>query len=444
MKFSVKPLDLLINFVPMKNIRIFTLIFFLLSAFMANAQERTILQGKCVNENGRAIENVSVYYQDSLLVSISDENGGFTFENAKAGDKLRFAHMAYEPKYYSVKDKDLNGKPVTISLQTKQHELFEVEVTANAPHIAFDNPVRSVLDYVISDDGIYLIAYRMRNTALLHLSFEMDTLHELSISSSYKNLYRDFYGFVHVISNDNVCQVGFTETTDGQKKEMFLYLPISTEKFYHDYAPIVAASDKVVITGRYAFYGLEQYYYCVTPTADTSYLLEHIVDEDRRDALFFMSRTGGLDRYTLYEMNLYPARFYIYNPIYSLDNQFYLFNYTDDETIIYDEFGTVLERFPLNFHRRKKWDGTVDVDKRWKQKMMIDRARKEFYTLFVNDGLCTLMRIDLPTGKASPVLDLSGYPFAEMMKVHDRVLYFLYPTGNNHRQALFQVKLDDF
>ncbi len=435
---------MLINFVPMKTTRIFTLLFFLLLVFMAHAQERTILQGKCVNENGRAIENVSVYYHDTLLVSITDENGGFTFENAKASDKLRFAHMAYEPKYYSVKDKDLNGKPVTISLQTKQHELFEVEVTANAPHIAFDNPVRSVLDYVISDDGIYLIAYRMRNTALLHLSFEMDTLHELTISSSYKNLYRDFYGFVHVISNDNVCQVGFTETTDGKKKEMFLYLPISTEKFYHDYAPIVAASDKVVITGRYAFYGLEQYYYCVTPTADTSYLLEHIVDEDRRDALFFMSRTGGLDRYTLYEMNFYPARFYIYNPIYSLDNQFYLFNYTDDETIIYDEFGTVLERFPLNFHRRKKWDGTVDVDKRWKQKMMIDRARKEFYTLFVNDGLCTLMRIDLPTGKASPVLDLSGYPFAEMMKVHDRVLYFLYPTGNNHRQALFQVKLDDF
>ena len=428
----------------MKTTRIFTLLFFLLPVFTAYAQERTILQGKCINENGRAVENVSVYYHDTLLVSITDENGGFTFENAKAGDKLRFAHMAFEPKYYTVKDKDLSGKSVTISLQTKRHELFEVEVTANAPHIAFDNPVRSVLDYVISNDGIYLIAYRMRNTALLHLSFEMDTLHELTISSSYKNLYRDFYGFVHVISNDNVCQVGFTETTDGQKKEMFLYQPISTEKFYHDYAPIVAASDKVVITGRYAFYGLEQYYYCVTPTADTSYLLEHIVDEDRRDALFFMSRTGGLDKYTLYEMNFYPTRFYIYNPIYSLDNKFYLFNYTNDETIIYDEVGAVLERYPLNFHRRKKWDGTVDVDKRWKQKMMIDRARKEFYTLYVNDGLCTLMRIDLPTGKASPVLDLSGYPFAEMMRVHDRVLYFLYPTGNNHRQALFQVKLDDF
>lgn len=426
----------------MKTARITTLLFFLLTVFMAKAQERPLFQGKCVNEKGRSIENVSVYYHDTLLISITDENGGFIIENAKAGDKLRFAHMAYDPKSYTVNDKDLSGKPVTISLQTKRHELFEVEVTANAPHIAFDNPVRSVLDYVISDDGIYLIAYRRRNTALLHLSFEMDTLHELTISSSYKNLYRDFYGFVHVISNDNVCQVGFTETSQGKKKEMFLYLPISREKFYHDYAPIVAASDKVVVTGRYAFYGTEQYYYCVTPTADTVYLLEHIVDEDRRDDLLYMFRTG-FDKYTLFEMNLYPSRCYIYNPVYSIDNQFYLFNYTDDETIIYDEVGTVLERYPLTFHNINKWDGTVEIDKRWKQTMMVDRARKEFYTLYVNDGLCTLMRIDIPTGTASPVLDLSGYPFAEMMRVHDRVLYFLYPTGNNHRQALFQVKLEE-
>ena len=31
-------------------------------------------------------------------------------------------------------------------------------------------------DYVICDDGIYMLAYRRRNSTLLHLSFEMDTL----------------------------------------------------------------------------------------------------------------------------------------------------------------------------------------------------------------------------------------------------------------------------
>ncbi|MBR4148426.1 MAG: hypothetical protein IKU00_11175 [Bacteroidales bacterium] len=414
------------------------LFLFIVASIGLKAQNAVILQGICRNEKGKAIENVSVYVRDSVLVAITDENGCFAYKQAKVGDRFRFAHMVYEPVYYTINENDLDGKPINIGMKTKKHELLEVEVTANAPHIAFDNPVRSVLDYVISDDGIYLVAYRMRNTALLHLSFEMDTLHEMKISSAYKNLYRDFYGFVHVISNEDACQIGFTETTDGQKKDMFLYAPISLETFYKTYGTIVAASDKVVITGRYAFYGLEQYYYCVTPTADTMYLLEHIVDEDARDDL----RRAGPNDYYFLTTNFFPHLLYIYNPIYSIDNHFYLFAYTDCETIIYDEVGEELERYPLTFHQHKKWTGNTVVDKRWKKSMMVDRARKEFYSFFVTDGMSTLMRINLETGTATPILDLSGYPFAEMLRVHNGVLYFLYPTGNNHRQALYQVNIE--
>ena len=405
------------------------------------AQNASVIQGVVQNERGRAIENVSVYIQDSVLVSITDENGCFAYHRAKAGDRLRFAHMAYEPAYHTLQEQDLGGQPVNIRMKTKKHELLEVEVTANAPHIAFENPVRSVLDYVIGDDGIYLIAYRQRNVALLHLSFEMDTLHELKISSSYKNLYKDFYGFIHVISNENACQLGYTEYADGRKKDLFLYAPISLEKFYRDYAPIITASDSVVIKGRYAFYGLEQYYYCVTPTADTFYLLEHIVDEVAREDLLQASR-GAADRFYFYAVNFFPRMLYIYNPIFGLDNRFYLFDYTDRETIVYDAVGKELERYPLTFHERRHWTGGMVTDKRWKKTMMVDAARREFYTFFLNDGLCTLMHIDLTTGTASPVLDLSGYPFAEMLRVHDGVLYFLYPTGHNHRKALYQVKLE--
>lgn len=405
------------------------------------AQKPAVVQGVAKNEKGQTIENVSVYIQDSLLISITDENGCFAYNRAEAGDKLRFAHMGYEPVYYTVKEKDLDGPPVNIRMKTKSHELLEVEVTANAPHIAFDNPVRSVLDYVIGDDGIYLIAYRQRNVALLHLSFEMDTLHELKISSSYKNLYKDFYGFIHVINSENACQLGFTETSDGRKKDMFLYSPISLEKFYRDFAPIITASDSVVITGRYAFYGLEQYYYCVTPTADTMYLLQHIVDEDARDDLLQASRRS-MDRFYFYAMNFFPRLLYIYNPVFGVDNRFYLFDYTDRETIVFDAVGIELERYPLTFHQYRHWSGGLVTDKRWKKTMMVDMARKEFYTLFVNDGLCTLMQIDLQKGTAKPVLDLSGYPFAEMLRVHDGTLYFLYPTGNNRRKALFQVKIE--
>lgn len=425
----------------MKSLRLYFLLIFLLLTLSMMAQDQLYLQGVCVNEKGRAIENVSVYVNDSLLVSITDENGHFALSRPVVGQKIRFAHIVYEPMTYTIKEKDLIGQELKIEMETKSHELLEVEVTANAPHIAFDNPVRSVLDYVIADDGIYLLAYRSRNTSVLHLSFEMDTLHELILSSAYKNLYKDFYGFVHVVSDENACQLGFRMTTDGRKKDMFLCAPLSLNLFYKNFAPIVAASDSVVITGRYAFYGTEQYYYCVTPTADTMYLLEHIVDEKMRDDIIDLYRFG-VDKFHYYALNFYPTMFYIYNPIYCLDNKFYLFAYADDETIVYDAIGKELERYPLVYHEQTRWDGTMVQDGRWKKSMIVDRAQREFYSFFVDDGLYTLMRIDLLTGTATPVLDLSGYPFAEMLRVHNRVLYFLYPTGNNHRQALFQVKLE--
>ena len=402
------------------------------------AQKHTIVQGICANEKGKAIENVSVYVHDSQLIAITDENGCFSYTHAKVGDQLRFAHMAYEPTLYTIKEEDLNGKPVNISIKTKKHELHEVEVKANAPHIAFDNPVRSVVDYVICDDGIYMLAYRRKNSVLLHLSFEMDTLHELTISSEYKNVFKDFYGFVHVVSNDNACQVSFTGYSERKKEEMYLLPPISTSRFYELYGPIITASDSVVITGRYAFFGLEQYYYCVTPTADTVYMLHHIVDEIARDD--FMAAQD--DRFYCMAVNFFPHILYIFNPIFGIDNNFYLFAYTDCETIVFDAIGNALEHHPLTFHMHKKWNGNLELDKRWKKKMIADEARKEFYSYFVDDGLCTIMHIDLETGTAKPIMDLSGYPFAEMMRVHNGVLYFLYPTGNNHRKALYQVKID--
>ena len=116
----------------MKKLALFLFLFSLGFSHQAKAQERKIVQGYCKDENGKAIENVSVYVHDSLLVSVTDEQGRFTYSLAKAGMKLRFAHMVFEPTYYSIKEKDINGKNLTIKMKTKSHELLEVEVTANA------------------------------------------------------------------------------------------------------------------------------------------------------------------------------------------------------------------------------------------------------------------------------------------------------------------------
>ena len=184
-------------------------------AFQASAQERTVVQGYCKDENGKAIENVSVYVHDTLLVSISDEQGRFTYGHAMTGEKLRFAHLVFEPTYYTIKEKDVNGKNLTVKMKMRSHQLLEVEVTAHAPHIAFDNPVMTVIDYTLRDDGIYLIAYRRRNSVLLHLSFDGDTLHEMPISSRYKYITKDAFGDIYAINDYQASLVGVMELENG-------------------------------------------------------------------------------------------------------------------------------------------------------------------------------------------------------------------------------------
>ena len=410
------------------------LLAFLMIQNVAFAQERFIVQGFCKDENGKAVENVSVYVRDSLLVSVTDEKGRFTYGNAKAGERLRFAHMVCEPTYYTIREKDLNGKNLTVKMQTKNHELLEVEITANAPHKVFDNPVMSVIDYTIRDDGIYMIVYRRRNSTLLHLSFEMDTLHEMLISSRYKCLNKDAFGNIYALNDYQASQVGFIEFGNGKKGMMNFYHSMSRKTFYDKFSTIVAASDSVFITGRYFYYNKEMGYYCNILGSDKEpYPLHYIVDEEARDDIWLLLHTGGIGN------NFWVAD-PIYNPIYAIDNKFYLFAYTDRETIVFDAAGNELERYPLTFHEYRKWNGKMEPDRRWKQKMLYDAAQKEFYTFFVNDGIYTLKRIDLKTGTATAVMDLSRYPFAQNMRIHNGILYFIYPTGINHRKALYQVR----
>ena len=418
----------------MKMNNAFTLFAFLLLAANIYAQERQIIQGCCKDENGKAIENVSVYVHDSLLVSITDAQGRFTYGHAKEGEKLRFAHMVFEQAYYTIKGKDINGKNLTVRMRTKSHELLEVQVTAHAPHIAYDNPVMTVIDYTLRDDGIYLIAYRRRYSTLLHLSFDMDTLHEMKISSRYKYLTKDAFGDIYAINDYQASLVGFMELENGEKLLMNFYHSMSRKEFLDKFAAIVAASDSVFVTGQRHFFNTGLGYYRYHYGRDEEPKLLHYIEDD--EAAGSIRWHNG--HYEVQPEFIEP----VYAPIYAIDNKFYIFAYIDNETVVFDAAGNELERHPLTFHEYRNWNGKMEPDRRWKRKMLVDAARKEFYTFFVTDGVYTLKRIDLETGTATSVMDLSGYPFAENMRIHDGTLYFLYPTGFNHRKALYRVRIE--
>ena len=104
----------------MKKETLYALLTLLLLCVQLTAQERKIVQGVCKDENGKAVENVSVYVHDSLLVSVTDEKGRFTYYHANAGERLRFAHRVFDPTYYTIKEKDI------ITGKMKDREVYDV------------------------------------------------------------------------------------------------------------------------------------------------------------------------------------------------------------------------------------------------------------------------------------------------------------------------------
>lgn len=78
----------------MKSIMLMLLLVAGLSPFsQVSAQERTIVLGYCKDENGKAVENVSVYVRDSLLVSVTDCKPG---KWARAFDGVYFIKVNHK------------------------------------------------------------------------------------------------------------------------------------------------------------------------------------------------------------------------------------------------------------------------------------------------------------------------------------------------------------
>jgi hypothetical protein len=222
------------------------------------------------------------------------------------------------------------------------------------------------------------------------------------------------------------------ETDDGKQMMMNFYYSMPRKEFYEKFSTIVTATDSVYITGWRHFFGTGVSYYRNILGHDYEPTLLHYIEDE--EAARSIRRIQGR-----WEADFIEP---VYAPIYAIDDRFYLFAFVDHETIVFDAEGNLLNRYPLTFHEYRNWNGKMVPDRRWKQNILVDAAREEFYTIFVNDGLGTLNHIDLKTGTVKPVMDLSGYPFAEMVRVHNGTLYFLYSRGQNHRKALYKVRID--
>ena len=408
------------------------LVQYVLSPITASAQN-TAISGICLDNRNRPIKNAGIYSIDSTIIAVTDREGAFILRNSKPGDTIYASHLSFENITYIVDSLDIT-KTIVFKMKPTQMSLPEVEIMGNVPHVAYDNKVVTVKDFEINDKGIYLLAQRRRNNALLHLNFACDTLTELKISTDYYNIFKDVYGEMHIVSNTDVWQVGH-KTLKDKVFEMELLYHSSLTEFMSVFGNIACVTDSILVGGKYFFFNQEIYYYYFDINGDQQpHEFHHCVNEEMRDVIYFSLK----NKWGIGNLIIQPT----YDPIFAYDNKLYLFSFDEDKIFVYNNLGEIIHEYPLTFHKYRHWRGEMRVIKKWGKKVVLDSATGRFYTTFVEDGITTIKIIDIENGTAETVAVLGGFPFIENLRIYNGKAYFLYKNDNTRNSRLFEVTIE--
>ena len=422
----------------MKKLLLITSLF--LFCGMSFAQNAANIEVRLLNDNGEPLQNVSVRSEEGYLLGISDWRGELNIKSVKLGDVLTFKHVSYHEMEYVINKDDVKNKTLTVKMFMKFHELPEVTIVENVPHVAYNNKVVSVADYEINNQGIYLLAHRMRNYSLLHLSFDYDTLAEIRLPRKFDHFYKDVYDQIHVLSQDSAYWVG-TMKRGGEYAGMVLTMGINIDQFYYIHAHVSAATDQVIITHLYTNRGQELFYYDIGENEgkiDTT-ILEHIRWEEGCMLMENVRKFGPMgwkgEAQSLFEKP-------IYDPVFNMNNEIFVFNFEDNIINHYDNRAEKLNTFPLTFHKQNSWNNKVRLVEGWNKKVLMDENNSSFYAVFLNQGITTLKKIDVETGTVSNSAMFGGFPFIENLRIYDGKAYFLYANDYTNNKRLYEVALE--
>ena len=407
-----------------------------LSSFTASAQN-TVINGICLDNRNKPIRDVGIYTIDSTILAVTNKDGQFALKHSLPGDTIYASHLSFENITYVIDSLDINRR-IVLKMTPTRLQLPEVEFVENVPHVAYDNKIVTVKDFEINEKGIYLLAQRRRNNAILHLNFNCDTLTELKISPEYYNIFKDVFGEMHIISDDDVWQIGH-KTLMGKTMAMELLYHYPLMEFYTAFSNIACATDSVIVGGRYFYFDQEIFYYYFNIGGDKQpHEFHHCVNEEGRDYIYFAIKyKWGLPQRSG-DLFCKPT----YDPIFSYDNNLYLFSFDEDKIFIYNNVGEYVCEYPLTFHKYRHWNGKMRVIKKWGKKVIMDSATGKFYTIFVEDGITTIKKINIENGTAETIAVFGGFPFIENLRIYNGKAYFLYKNDNTRNSRLYEVTIE--
>ena len=425
----------------------------LMVSLSATAQHKTVVYGNL------GVSNVNINITNTRYGTSTDYKGRYTLtlHDCTKAVNLYYSCIGYQDTIVSFTPKQLQHDSINISfkMRPKSYALSEVTVSGNKPEIAYHEKMVSLVTYEINEMGIYLIGYRQSGNALLHLSFDLDTLSILPIAKKYDRLYKDVFGQIHLMSYDSTYQIGHRQLGDTFL-DMELFYGMTIEEFFYIMGDNAAVTDSVFVIATYGEGGQELYYHYFKRGNPNGHLLEHVFDQEGLDLIENMHKYGPVGLVptkapcSMHYANLIMRPISrkwtftppIYDPLFSAGNTLFLFNFDADKIEHFDMKAQMIEETSIKFHRYQKWNGKWLMKDSWKKQVLVDMARKEFYAVFEDESVMSINKIDLQTGQSKVVAKLSGFQFVQLPMVNDGTLYFMYHTGPTHSKALYRMRID--
>jgi hypothetical protein len=208
----------------MKTTRILTLLAMLMMSIQIIAQERTVVQGFCKDENGKAIENVNISIVNTPYGTSTDAKGHYELPlyDRSTAVNLYYSCIGYQDTIVSLTPKLLQRDSINISFRMRKtsYDLQEVGVSAYSDFYR-SRTNRNIADMAFLDGKIYLLENRPKSSSMVVLDTEGGELTRKDFDQLFGKLHIDAFNDLILVGQDSCLQVYLDEKQSIQPVSTF-------------------------------------------------------------------------------------------------------------------------------------------------------------------------------------------------------------------------------
>ncbi|WP_343637132.1 carboxypeptidase-like regulatory domain-containing protein [Fluviicola sp.] len=415
------------------------LIFVSLLTCSSRAQDDIIIKGKVVNENGAPVKNASV--QIDIHNARTNSNGNFLIKNGNFPAQITVKGNLYND-YIDIllfPEKWKDTMMVYVVMSGKETQLDEVTIHADSKFWVYPRKQANVLDFKVQPDGnIILCCSDEHNYYLRHLNESGDKMYETTIRKHPKSIMQDCGGKFHLVYKDSIYETSIVGQSVG------IFSPIPYYKAIGLLDNCSYSDDNSIVIRTYM--NQKQYleYQLISKKTRLSKTL--YVSEDRQKSrqlkdyqrenkqtvgdILRESNANHGDKLSNESYYLKKARerwttqqFYdlvllkpIYAPLFELNDSLFIFDHMNDSAVVFTKSGVRVRSFPIAYQYFRGW----------KNELIPNIEKTSIYARFERDGITSLRKINLTTGKVEDVIQIKDHIFPEHIQIREDFIYYVY------------------